>query len=54
MLSEALQRHPEDLDAALLAYNADRLPDIQALLKVNQALAGIRGISLVRPPALSL
>ena len=36
MLTQVLKQHPQDLDAALRQYTQQRLPDVLALVRINQ------------------
>ena len=39
VFAETLERHQGNVDAALPAYNRARLPDIQAVLTINEVAA---------------
>ena len=47
LFAQILEKHPEDLERALKEYNNLRLPDIQALLKLNEIAANERHLILV-------
>ena len=48
LFAESLLRHKEDLSKALEDYNEHRLPDIQALLKLNEIAVTERYFAPVR------
>ena len=53
VFAQCLERHQGNVDATLPAYNKLRLPDVQAILTINQVVSTNGFTLLVKPNCLT-